>query len=130
VELLNDIEYPLYESDQSQKYQAGCSRVEAFWRTLVVDCYDSHQIGATDLTRGRVPDELALSLDKKPIEGDPTYGHRILLSQQGFLGMAPPRTQNGDIIAVLFGALFPPPYFRLFYTGGYVVARISSDLSQ
>jgi hypothetical protein len=72
---------------------------------------DANKIKAISKQRQRIPQKInvtdILCQGTDPIRGNPTYGHIMFISEQGFLGIAPPRAQAGDIVAVLFGGEKP-----------------------
>jgi hypothetical protein len=55
-------------------------------------------------------------------------GRRLITTMTGFLGLAPEETQNGDVVAVLYGCNFPVVLRRSGSAFQYIVECYIDDL--
>ncbi|KAH8805255.1 heterokaryon incompatibility protein-domain-containing protein [Xylogone sp. PMI_703] len=76
--------------DQKRSYIAGGTQIEAFYRTLTATPHE--KIGQKEFERRL-----------NPAEGS----RRFIITAQGYMGLAPPKTQVGDLVCVFLGTDVP-----------------------
>lgn len=109
-----------------KNYITGCTKIEAFWRTITLDQkmqgyhpgYDFSKVGAA--RRLGNPDEwipppnshhelrLFAALDSQGGgAGGSQFNRKFFTTTEGYMGLAPPTAQDGDVICILLGGEVP-----------------------
>ncbi|RFU23917.1 hypothetical protein B7463_g12421, partial [Scytalidium lignicola] len=118
--------YSLSAQLDGEHYTMGSLRLEAFWRTIIVDQkvlgyhpgYGQHLVGrerrlgrrSDGIPPRSVQEEESLinALEKQGGGmGGTQFNRRFFTTTRGYIGLAPPDVQKGDIVCVLLGGEVP-----------------------